>query len=73
MDRLEAVDGRALGVVLNMVPPRRGSDVYGDGYGYGYGYGYAPEPGRRDAKKKPVRPSEAKPASSLEEIGFKPS
>jgi capsular exopolysaccharide synthesis family protein len=73
MDRLEAVDGRALGVVLNMVPNRRGSDVYGDGYGYGYGYGYAPEPGRRDAKKKPVRSEEPKPESSLEEIGFKPS
>jgi capsular exopolysaccharide synthesis family protein len=73
MDRLAAVDGRALGVVLNMVPNRRGSDVYGDGYGYGYGYGYAPEPGRRDAKKKPVRSEEPKPESSLEKIGFKPS
>lgn len=38
MDRLEAVGGRALGVVLNMVPQRRSSG-YGEGYGYGYGYG----------------------------------
>lgn len=44
MDRLEAVDAKALGVVLNMVPPR-GRDQ--SGYGYGYGYGYAPESGRK--------------------------
>lgn len=40
-DRLDAVGGRAIGVVLNMVP------TGGDGYGTGYsrrGYGKAPEP-----------------------------
>jgi receptor protein-tyrosine kinase len=47
MERLAAVDGRALGVVLNMVPQRRSS-----GYGEGYGYGYAPEDGRHDKKVK---------------------
>lgn len=42
VDRLESVDARLLGTVLNMVPTRGPS-----GYGYGYGYGYAPEAGRR--------------------------
>ncbi|GAB2888744.1 tyrosine-protein kinase domain-containing protein [Nocardioides pacificus] len=37
LDRLQQVDGRVLGVVLNMVPVNRGGR-----YGYGYGYGYAP-------------------------------
>lgn len=44
VERLEAVEGRVLGVVINMVPHRRGGG-YGDGYGYSYGY--APRPGRR--------------------------
>jgi capsular exopolysaccharide synthesis family protein len=73
MDRLEAVDGRALGVVLNMVPSRRGSDAYGDGYGYGYGY--APEPGRRKGTKEDPKEPEISQddESGLEKIGFKPS
>jgi capsular exopolysaccharide synthesis family protein len=45
MERLAAVDARALGLVFNMVPVRRGGTSHG--YGYGYGYGYAPEPGRK--------------------------
>ena len=49
VDRLEAVGGRTLGVVLNMAPAK-GS---GDSYGYGYGYGYAPEAGRRKADPQP--------------------
>lgn len=45
LERLAAVDAKALGLVFNMVPVRgrRGQA----GYGYGYGYGYAPEPGRK--------------------------
>ena len=50
IERLEAVGGRTLGVVLNMVPSRGASDAYG----YGYGYGYAPEVGRRKAQAEPV-------------------
>ncbi|MDP3968557.1 MAG: polysaccharide biosynthesis tyrosine autokinase [Nocardioides sp.] len=43
VERLEGVDAKAVGVVMNMIPVRRGKggDSY---YGYGYGYGYAPEP-----------------------------
>jgi receptor protein-tyrosine kinase len=37
VERLEAVDARPLGVVLNMIPQRRG--VGSSRYGYGYGYG----------------------------------
>jgi capsular exopolysaccharide synthesis family protein len=36
VERLEAVGGRIVGVVLNMTPRR---SVSGYGYGYGYGYG----------------------------------
>lgn len=36
-ERLEQVDARLVGVVLNMAPAK------GRGYGYGYGYGYAPD------------------------------
>lgn len=39
VERLHHVDGRPIGVVLNMVPNKR--RAYG--YGYGYGYGYSPE------------------------------
>jgi receptor protein-tyrosine kinase len=37
VERLHAVDARPLGVVLNMIPQRRG--VGSSRYGYGYGYG----------------------------------
>lgn len=49
VERLRAVDTRLLGVVLNMIPQRRGAGS--SRYGYGYGYGLderaparAPEP-----------------------------
>ena len=52
VERLHAVDARPLGVVLNMIPQRRG--VGSSRYGYGYGYGLneseqaeAPEPARQ--------------------------
>jgi len=66
IERLESVDARALGVVLNMVPNQKSNDSY---YGYGYGYGYAPKPGRRSQKssKQEARHEE----SSLDEIGFR--
>ncbi len=41
LERLEAVDAKALGVVVNMAPASKSGSSYG--YGYGYGYGYAPE------------------------------
>ncbi len=65
IERLESVDARALGVVLNMVPQRKSGDSY---YGYGYGYGYAPEAGRRS---KPSTKKSKHDASSLEEPGVK--
>ncbi|MDP9821790.1 polysaccharide biosynthesis tyrosine autokinase [Nocardioides massiliensis] len=42
VERLENVDAKAIGVVMNMIPVRRGGSSY-YGYGYGYGYGYAPD------------------------------
>jgi receptor protein-tyrosine kinase len=40
VQRLEQVDARLVGVVMNMLPAK------GRGYGYGYGYGYAPDDSR---------------------------
>ncbi|MFC6286085.1 polysaccharide biosynthesis tyrosine autokinase [Nocardioides sp. GCM10027113] len=39
IERLDAVDAKTIGVVVNMTPARKSSSPYG--YGYGYGYGYA--------------------------------
>jgi capsular exopolysaccharide synthesis family protein len=40
LERLDAVEARTLGVVINQAPAKKGSSY---GYGYGYAYGYAPE------------------------------
>ena len=45
LERLEAVDSKALGLVMNMTPARKSQS------GYGYGYGYAP------LEEKPAAPS----------------
>ena len=39
IERLDAVDAKVLGVVVNMAPQRK----VGSSYGYGYGYGYGTE------------------------------
>jgi capsular exopolysaccharide synthesis family protein len=52
VERLRAVGGRLVGVVLNMAP-QRGNDAHS----YGYGYGYAPASGRRRAVATPPGPS----------------
>ncbi len=41
VERLRAVEAPLLGLIMNMVPTKRGLGSYG--YGYGYGYGYSPE------------------------------
>ena len=38
IERLEAVDAKPLGVVINLAPSKRTGKSYGYGYGYGYGY-----------------------------------
>lgn len=37
IDRLDSVDAKVLGVVMNMAPQRKVGSTYGYGYGYGYG------------------------------------
>ena len=39
IERVEAVDAKPVGVVINLVPAKKTA-----GYGYGYGYGYSYEP-----------------------------
>lgn len=38
IERLEAVDAKALGIVINQAPSRKNRTGYGYGYGYGYGF-----------------------------------
>jgi len=42
MERLEAVDAKPFGVVVNLAPAHKRGSSHGYGYGYGYGYGSAP-------------------------------
>ena len=53
--RLDSVDARLLGTVINMTPPKRSA------YGYGYSYGYAPEVGRSSGRTRRTRPSRPSP------------
>ena len=53
IERIEAVDAKPIGVVINLAPSRRTGRSYGYGYGYGYG-GYEPRVSG-DASKKPGR------------------
>ncbi len=41
LERVEAVDGKVAGIVMNLIPSKK----KGGTYGYGYGYGYAPQTG----------------------------
>ena len=56
--RIEQVNARLIGVVLNMTP-KGGAGRYG--YGYGYGYGYAPE-GSPNGTRKSARKTSRKQA-----------
>lgn len=63
LERVSAVGGKVVGVVINMAP----SKTAGRSYGYGYGYGYGPqepgqEPSRRQARRE--RKTAARAASS---------
>lgn len=40
VERVEAVDAKVIGVVINLAPARRTGRSYGYGYGYSYGYSY---------------------------------
>jgi len=40
IERIEAVDAKPIGVVINLAPARRTGKSYGYGYGYSYGYRY---------------------------------
>ncbi|MCW2852145.1 MAG: lipopolysaccharide biosynthesis [Nocardioides sp.] len=43
IERIEAVDAKPVGVVINLAPAKRKGRSYGYGYGYGYTYGYSYE------------------------------
>lgn len=42
-ERIEAVGGKAVGIVVNLAPAIKKGRSYGYGYGYGY-YGYTTRP-----------------------------
>ena len=49
LDRVEAVDAKIAGVVMNQTPAKKGTS------GYGYGYGYAPDDRRREKELTRVK------------------
>jgi capsular exopolysaccharide synthesis family protein len=49
IERVEAVDAKVIGVVINMAPTKKSNSSYG--YGYGYGYSYAPTQSAATARK----------------------
>jgi len=51
IERIEAVDAKPIGVVINLAPARRTGRSYGYGYGYGYG-GYEPRVSGGASKKQ---------------------
>jgi len=58
IERVEAVDAKVIGVVINMAPTKKSNSAYG--YGYGYGYSYAPKapaPGTRKSTE-PRKPKD---------------
>lgn len=57
LERVESVGAKCLGVVINLVPPKRSNRGYG--YGYGYTYTYAPT----DDAGKPPKVSRAEKAA----------
>lgn len=59
VERLEAVDAKAIGVVVNMAPAKKSSSPYGYGYGYGYGY----------ASQTPVTAGSGRPAQDAHRRG----
>ncbi|WP_343907989.1 polysaccharide biosynthesis tyrosine autokinase [Nocardioides aquiterrae] len=55
IERVEAVDAKVVGVVVNLAPARKAGRSYGYGYGYGYyAYGYPSRPAS-DGSGKPAR------------------
>ena len=38
LERVEQVDAKCVGVVINLAPTKQAGRTYGYGYGYGYGY-----------------------------------
>ena len=41
LERIEQVDSKCVGVVINMAPSKKGNRTYGYGYGYQYQYEYS--------------------------------
>ena len=65
IERLEAVDAKALGVVINQAPSRKNRT----GYGYGYGYGYGFESEAEVDSKRSRREATAVPATAQGDLG----
>lgn len=66
IERLEAVDAKALGIVINLAPSKRTGKSYG--YGYGYGYGYETPATKADAERPAKgRRAQTKPGKRSQE------
>ncbi|WP_114424550.1 polysaccharide biosynthesis tyrosine autokinase [Nocardioides houyundeii] len=63
VERLDAVDAKTLGVVVNMAPQKKSNSSYGYGYGYGYAPNVAPAGSRRAREEEKARIKAGKSAS----------
>lgn len=57
IERVEAVDAKVIGVVVNMAPSKKGNSSYG--YGYGYGYSYQPKSQTHAKRQRRVKLAKA--------------
>ena len=61
IERIDSVDAKTLGVVVNMTPPKKSNSSYGYGYGYGYAADVVPaNDTRRSRNEEKARVKAAK-------------
>ena len=68
IERLEAVDAKALGVVINQAPSRKNRTGYGYGYGYGYGFESEAEVGQQALAPRGDRARQGGDQGGIDEV-----
>ena len=67
LERIEQVDSKCVGVVINMAPSKKGNRTYGYGYGYQYQYEYSALSDKDSARKRPA--ARCAPTSNPRRLG----
>lgn len=69
LERLDAVDAKALGVVINLAPSRKNRTGYGYGYGYGYGFDSEAELDSRRSRREATSRAKAEDKAGSRSTG----